>query len=229
MAIETWIKTTNADGLRRYFADNKGGGSNLAGVNLAIQSGRIYGKVANGSAQVTVAGTRANLNDGAWHHIAAVLQRYYDGLHDRLVIYVDGVVDGIGTLPAAGWNVSSTRNFELGRVFGTNGFSFIGSIDEWAVYDVALSASQIATHYARRIGGGTVVALQLTAGDPDGDPVTYAASGLPAGLTINPLTGLISGTLSIGTARTYTVTVTASDGANSTSQTFMWTITSGGP
>jgi len=40
-----------------------------------------------------------------------------------------------------------------------------------------------------------VIALQVVASDPDGDPVTFSATGLPAPLTINAATGLISGTL----------------------------------
>ncbi len=34
----------------------------------------------------------------------------------------------------------------------------------------------------------------LSASDPNGDVLTYAASGLPSGLSINPTTGRISGT-----------------------------------
>jgi hypothetical protein len=160
--------------------------------------------------------------------VTAVLERYYDGMNDRLLIYVDGVMDGVGTVAAAGWNVSSTRNTELGRNWGANGFSFIGAIDEWAVYDAALTPTQVATHYARRVSGGTSVAVQVLATDSDGDALTYSATGLPGALTINSVTGLISGTLAPGSAGTYSVTVTVSDGLSSTNQTFSWTITNGG-
>jgi hypothetical protein len=72
---------------------------------------------------------------------------------------------------------------------------------------------------------GTAVSLQMTATDVGGTP-TYSATGLPTGLSINSSTGLISGT--IGTAAhgssPYTVTVTATDGTNSASQTFIWTV-----
>jgi len=229
VSIEVWIKTVAADGAVRYIADNTGGSPNSGGLSVMVQNGRLFARVGDGIAQFAVAGNGVNLTDGGWHHVAAVLERYFDGLHDRLVIYVDGVVDGTGTLPTVGWNVSSTRNFEIGRLQSTDGFSFIGALNEWAVYDVALSATQIARHYARRTAGATVVNLQLTAVDPDGDPLTYSASGLPAGLSIDPGTGLISGTLGAGSAGTYTVTVVASDGVGLTSQTFTWTITNGGP
>jgi hypothetical protein len=46
-------------------------------------------------------------------------------------------------------------------------------------------------------------------------------------LTVNPATGFISGTLGTGTAGSYEVTVTASDGSLSNSQTFTWTVISG--
>ncbi len=102
-----------------------------------------------------------------------------------------------------------------------------GRFDEVALYPAALSAVQVAAHYALRtsVGGATVVALPLTASDPDGDGLTYGATGLPAGLTINTATGLISGTLSPASAGSHQVTATASDGSLSASQTFTWTVT----
>jgi hypothetical protein len=74
---------------------------------------------------------------------------------------------------------------------------------------------------------GDAVALQLSASDPDGDPLTYSATGLPGGLTLNATTGLISGVLAApdGSHSPYTVTVSASDGTNTASQAFTWTVT----
>ena len=52
--------------------------------------------------------------------------------------------------------------------------------------------------------------------DADNDTLTYSATGLPGGLSIDPATGLISGTIDAdasqgGTGGVYSVTVTASD------------------
>ena len=77
---------------------------------------------------------------------------------------------------------------------------------------------------------GDQVSLQVKASDSDGDAVTYSASGLPAGLSINSQTGLISGKVSYSAAETnngsYNTTVTATDpyGASG-SASFTWTIT----
>ncbi|MBW5415824.1 Ig-like domain-containing protein [Pseudomonas sp. MAG002Y] len=67
--------------------------------------------------------------------------------------------------------------------------------------------------------------------DIDGDTLSFKASGLPAGLSINPATGLISGTLDshasvLAPNGLYTVVVTASDGkGGQVSQSFTLTVT----
>ena len=58
---------------------------------------------------------------------------------------------------------------------------------------------------------GDNVSLQIQASSlPPGDTWTYAATGLPPGLSINTSSGLITGTIT-GTSSPYSVTVTASD------------------
>jgi hypothetical protein len=70
---------------------------------------------------------------------------------------------------------------------------------------------------------GQAVSLQVQASDPQGDALTYAATGLPAGLSINAATGKITGTPTA--AGTSSVTVTAKDaGGNTGSATFGWTV-----
>lgn len=69
----------------------------------------------------------------------------------------------------------------------------------------------------------TAVSLQIHATSSGGNTLSYAASSLPAGLTINSSTGLISGTPT--TAGTSSVTVTATDTTGpSGSTTFSWTV-----
>ena len=66
--------------------------------------------------------------------------------------------------------------------------------------------------------------LSLTATDADGDSVSFSATGLPAGLSINSATGLISGTPN--TAATFSPIITVADGnGGSASVGFSWTVT----
>jgi hypothetical protein len=65
--------------------------------------------------------------------------------------------------------------------------------------------------------------LAIAASDPDGDPLTYSATGLPAALSIDPSTGVISGTATPGSS---TITVTVRDDASAqASATFTLTVT----
>jgi serine protease len=67
------------------------------------------------------------------------------------------------------------------------------------------------------------VSLQVGALDVlPGQTLSYSAAGLPGGLSINPVSGLISGT---ATTRGHSVvTVTASDGTYSHAVSFKWTV-----
>ena len=81
-------------------------------------------------------------------------------------------------------------------------------------------------------GDGVTIPTAPNFGDPDGDDVTYTATGLPPGLSIDPDTGVITGTLD-GSASTdgpydVTVIITDSQGA-STSSTFTLTVLNPAP
>jgi VCBS repeat-containing protein len=68
--------------------------------------------------------------------------------------------------------------------------------------------------------------------DPDGHISSFSATGLPDGLSINPVNGFISGTLtnSDSASSPYTVTIYATDNLGATSsQSFTWTITNPAP
>jgi hypothetical protein len=73
---------------------------------------------------------------------------------------------------------------------------------------------------------GKAASVQISAADTAGGTLSYKATGLPAGLSINASSGLISGTPT--TAGTSSVTVTATDSTGpSGSTSFGWTIGSG--
>ncbi len=70
---------------------------------------------------------------------------------------------------------------------------------------------------------GSPVNLPIAATDPQGDTLSWTATGLPAGVSIATGTGVVSGTPSA--AGSGSATVTARDpGANTGSATFAWTV-----
>ena len=76
---------------------------------------------------------------------------------------------------------------------------------------------------------GTAASLQIQATDSASRTkhLSYAATGLPAGLAINASTGLISGTPTASGNNTVTVTVKDTTGATGTAS-FAWNISGGG-
>jgi hypothetical protein len=75
---------------------------------------------------------------------------------------------------------------------------------------------------------GTAASLQVQASDSaSGQTLTYSATGLPAGLSINSSTGLISGTPTSAGTSSVTVKATDTTGASG-SAAFSWTINSSG-
>lgn len=94
------------------------------------------------------------------------------------------------------------------------------------------SAPTITSIADREDKEGTAVSFQVAASDPDNDPLTFSATGLPAGITMSSQ-GQISGTLAANSAGTYTVEVTVSDKRQPASiegkaaARFTWVVTSG--
>jgi hypothetical protein len=73
---------------------------------------------------------------------------------------------------------------------------------------------------------GTTISIPLSASDPELSGLSYSVSSgsLPAGITLNSSTGLLSGTLSdVISDTTSTFTVSASDGSNAATRTFSYT------
>ncbi|HKD36692.1 MAG TPA: putative Ig domain-containing protein, partial [Pirellulales bacterium] len=73
---------------------------------------------------------------------------------------------------------------------------------------------------------GSTVDFSVPATTSTGHPLTFSASGLPDGISINPATGEITGTLasSITQPTPYQISVSASDGLSSESTDFSWNV-----
>ena len=118
---------------------------------------------------------------------------------------------------------------------GPDAFTFSAS-DGTAGSNVATSRSRqpvndapVLTAPADQSGAeGNVVSLQVAASDVDSASLAYSAAGLPAGLAIDPASGLISGTIGFDAAAAspYAVTVGVTDGIvpAPVSASFSWAV-----
>ena len=129
-----------------------------------------------------------------WHHIVAT----YSNITETVTIYIDGIAHISRTLPGFGNMTTNTDNLLVG-IESSNGFS--GRIDELAIWNKALSASEISSLYNNGapvpILGGLTVGLQAympmdnTWDDVSGN--NYSAEASTASFTSDALLGSYAG------------------------------------
>jgi YVTN family beta-propeller protein len=125
----------------------------------------------------------------------------------------------------AGWRLHVSGNGTSWRVVAQGTFANdalpktvfpidTGAADRWPVLQQPDNPT---------VSAGDVVSLALSAQDPDGDVLSYAASGLPPGLQVNAATGRITGSpTAIGV---YDALATVSDGRGGIATAgFTWTV-----
>ncbi len=114
-----------------------------------------------------------------------------------------------------------TANYDMTTGLGSPVSSALGGAlcsARAPVYTVAVASPGALTTTV-----GTPVALAIHGSDSGNAGLTYTATGLPAGLAINPATGAVTGTPT--TAQATTVTVSATDGFTNTGLVqFGWSI-----
>ena len=172
--------------------------------------------VTNPGSQTGTVGTAASLQIHATDSASGQTLTYSaTGLPAGLSISSSGLISGTPT--TAGTSSVTVTATDTTGAHGSASFSWTISTATGNTVTVTNPGSQTGTV-------GTTASLQIHATDSaSGQTLTYTATGLPAGLSINSSTGLISGTPT--TAGTSSVTVTATDttGAHG-SASFTWTI-----
>jgi hypothetical protein len=161
-----------------------------------------------------------SIDDGAIHHV--VLTR----ASGVLKIYVDGSVvatGGGGNTDAVGSGIAP-HHTDIAALHDGGSFHYSGTIDEFAVYNYALTQAQVSNHYtAGSSGGGGGGATSYMA---PASPTTIAVNTSTTA-TITPngtYTGTITGTPA-GSASTGLSPITKTFSGSSSPQTASWTPT----
>ncbi|MFH8386782.1 RICIN domain-containing protein [Kitasatospora sp. NPDC018058] len=208
---ESWDFAANGDG--SYRIANAATGQ-LLGVDSASTAGRAWGA---GLAATAAVGGNATVGQ-QWFILPSKAGKGRFQLVNRysgLVIGMSGTAGRLAeTVPARSWNDTTGSTVGGGRTAAeqTLAFSATGTAPETVV--LTAPGDQSGTV-------GKAVSVQLAATDTAGRPLTFTATGLPAGLAIST-SGLISGTpTGPGTSA---VTVTASSGTASASASLTWTV-----
>jgi hypothetical protein len=157
--VAMWVKTSS-DKRQILFNTTSFWGASAQFFNLSLNDGQFEVSLRKG--QVKLSG-QTRLNDGHWHHVAAVVPHKGSKLDD-VQLYVDGVLQtnvsttggstridtkqsnwiGIGIL-------LSKSSYKLDKEMGMSGFE--GAIDDFALWTRALGSDDISVVYQRALEG----------------------------------------------------------------------------
>ena len=230
MTVEAWVKLTSAgDHIVASFDRSEYWRLEINGD--AAGPGQV-GFGVNTDAGIIDLGSAGTVNDGAWHHIAAV----YD--NGTATVYIDGTADGSTSLGSTMGSDSVRFGFigtgsEANSVNGITGpdYWFQGQIDEFRIWNVARSAADINTYkdsclagneaglqvyYRMSEGSGTT--LQDFAGSNNGslNGPSWVSNGQPFNCTICGESDRISVTAKIRSDITGVTTSLSCPGASGT-------------
>lgn len=141
---------------------------------------------------------------------------------DGVSMSSSGLISGTLSATSSGSYTPTVRVTDPGGLFDDQ-------LLDITVNDATNTQPNVAPINDQTNGEGDVISLNTYATDPEGNTISYSATNLPGGLTINSTTGLISGTIAYNAAFSspYTVTITATDngvGALQNSTTFIWEV-----
>ena len=157
-SVEAWVQsvgegpTTDAGivtvGYGGFDQFNLDCGGNPAGASTSPHNFRFYVRDAVGGTHGATGGGTISPSDLRWHHLVGVC----DEVHSNVVLYVDGIKNAIDTGFKSGLGIlSPTTPLSIGSRRANTGSDyndqFIGTIDDVALYNYALSSTQVLAHF----------------------------------------------------------------------------------
>ncbi len=139
-SVELWMQGSCAGSNETFIGrGTPAGGHWFIGCSPSTNGARFSLRDGTGS-NITLDSTKI-INDGNWHHIAAT----YDGTSGVSALHVDGS-DTISTTHSfSGSFTPTSANITVGQINNTNYFN--GKLDEIAIHNVVVPATELNTHY----------------------------------------------------------------------------------
>lgn len=139
--ISTWIKTSVNSTKGRIFSK---GSYNFAiqGYMMSMNYNKILLETTNQTGYVNMLESNSTVNDNEWHYIVGIVDRDQDSR-----IYIDGVLDAVRAFDTSSDSFDTAINPIIGRYDASAIEGYVGSIDEFKLYNKALNETEIATKY----------------------------------------------------------------------------------
>ena len=168
VSVAAWIKTTNNSRYEAILSKYSASGSGAGYLFRTDPNGNL--EMLLGGADISFGSSTAvdttKINDGFWHHVAAVITIGQD-----VKFYVDGNFSSATVIHSLA-NGDAAANLTLAwNAFVAFGNPFTGSLDEVQVYNRALASTEVNAVY------------QISGGIPDTTPPTVSLTA-PAAETV---------------------------------------------
>ena len=149
-SVEAWVLSYPQTADAGIVSLGSGGGEQFnldtGSDSLATHGFRFFVRDASGATHG--ASSAIVPNSSTWFHLVGVC----DETHGIVTLYINGVASATGAITPGSGLLASTRNMLIGArpssATSDNNDQFVGNIGDVAVYNYALSASQVAAHYA---------------------------------------------------------------------------------
>jgi hypothetical protein len=145
--VEAWVKEKQIRPVEAFFNTRTKTAEFSFDFKLDLLAGKeIHFDVGDGTKWLSTSGVPIAFKRNVWYYVAAVVTRR------GATYYVDGSAIGSVTYRGIPLLFDATHKVEIGTNTRYDSEWFDGAIDEVAVYNYALTADQIAAHYATGIG-----------------------------------------------------------------------------
>ena len=165
-SIDAWIKTTNSATGRATIVDKRTGSTNTVGYHLFIFQGLLGFQLGDGQAFLNHVSPSPLVNDGAWHHVAATIDRTSSTGGN---LYVDGALIFTFDPTTNPGSITNSANVRIGvREIGSPQTfeNFQGAVDEIELFDRELLPAEIQAIYQARTGGKCKTPLRTRTSTP---------------------------------------------------------------
>jgi hypothetical protein len=149
-SVEAWVQQyLYAGGGDCIVGLGYGGGGEQFVLDTGAANGDLRFFVRNAAGNSYGASSTINIADSTWHHVVGVC----DEVNGHVYIYLDGNQVGSTTIPAGSGLLSSSTPLSIGaRQSANNGgtnydYQLYGNVDDVAIYNKALSASQVLSNH----------------------------------------------------------------------------------
>ena len=171
LSVSMWLNQADVASFKYYLSIGKAGGSpsdflELYSHSTASRSFNVEGSIATSGFQSF--DFSSFVSNNTWFHLGLVWDSTQSTVTDRIKIYIDGILRG--SLSGVDSTFDTNGEIKIGRTWRHTSNTFNGKIDGVAIFNYALSSSQITTLYGSSSTGiGNPMTLNPVAYYPLGD------------------------------------------------------------